>query len=803
MKVMKHVNYEYKNAPIPGGGYVTGLIYHPTKQGILYARTDIGGTYRFDREEKRWQSLINHVTQEDLSETYPIALALDERRPECLYIVSGITKNRYGILSISEDYGKSFVKKKVPMTVHGNMSGRGTGYRLVVDKNDANTLYFASQLDGLWKTTDRGDSWEKLPLEEGYTTCVWVSDDSQTIVVGTAGYTTRVNDSLRGHSLYVSYDAGVSFEKLMMPENVIVEDSKMNGLVASRYDYDGKYLYMTMNVTGRWNYIVDLGYSCDTGDVIGGRVVRYYFENGRIAGYDDITPDREGQHTSGYLNHGFGGVCSCKSKPGLLAVSTLCREKDYPEGIYISEDYGNSWRVSLCGLEVGNMQFRTSYMLPKYNGNHSLLHWLSDVKIDPFNPNELWFNSGTGVFTTDALLSENPAYHDYCDGIEETVHLNVYGPLSGDVQLVDIVGDLGGFAFRDLDKPCDNSFDDENGNRYITCINADISDSDSNLAVITARGNWTGKTQGGLIRTQDGFKTFQRIPMPFGIGGKIEEQLHIIEKPNVNAGWVAMSHDGRNIVWSVAKGIQLPLEMVIASRDGGKSFKQVEVFDLTGSKVTTGFLKVFSDRVNADLFYGFGGEGQLYVSKDGGYSYHQKQPFAKAAFGSDRDNRSLFEMIVEECYDQKVEHIIDFPKIMFGKIDTANKTEIRGIAGEQGAFYMALGKEGLWKYEYDSKEDAITCTKIMQNGDSCFRMGLGLGRPGGKYIGEPKMIYFSGIINGEYGFYRTVDECKTYERLNTADQMYGEINSVDGDKQKFGRFFLATGSRGVLYGEQV
>ncbi len=31
--------------------------------------------------------------------------------------------------------------------------------------------------------------------------------------------------------------------------------------------------------------------------------------------------------------------------------------------------------------------------------------------------------------------------------------------------------------------------------------------------------------------------------------------------------------------------------------------------------------------------------------------------------------------------------------------------------------------------------------------------------------------------------------------------MYGEINSIDGDKRVFGRFFLATGSRGVLYGE--
>lgn len=761
---MDSIAYRYQNSPIPGGGYVTGFCFHPNYPGVLYARTDIGGTYRLDGD--RWQSLIDHVSGEDLALTFPIALALDPNEPDRLYIMSGINGAGYGVFSISEDRGAHFVNRTIPITVHGNLSGRGTGFRLVVDPNDANTLYFASQLDGLWKTVDLGLHWEKLPCPEEYTTFVWVSEDSQTIVVGTAGYSTRISDSLRGHSLFVTYDAGKHFEKLPMPDNTIIADSKMNGLVASRYDFDGKYLYVTMNSTGRWNYIVPLGYSCDTGDVIGGRVVRYCFENGKIAGFDDITPEGEN-----WLNYGFGGISSCKSMPGLLACSTLCREKEFPEVLYVSEDYGQTWRKSLCGLEVGGIHFRTSYMKPCYNGGVSLLHWLSDVKIDPFNPNRLWFNSGTGVFKTDKLLSENPQYHDYCDGIEETVHLNVYAPVSGDVLLVDIVGDLGGFAFRDLTKPCENSFDDAEGNRYITCINADLSDVDPNLAMITARGNWKGKTKGGLIRTKDGFHTFERIPMPFGLSDSLDSQLRAIENPNTNPGWVAVSPSGKNIVWSVADNIRLPVSLVIASNDGGKTFCRVCAFDRFGNSVTDGYLKVYSDRVDEQLFYGFGESGQVYISTDGGISFYEKKA----------------------C----------LPNVDFGFIDCANKTEVRGVAGTTGVFYMALGTFGLWKLMYSREDDTVVTVRLSAEGDTCLRLGLGLGKPGGDYVKDEKMLYLCGKIAGEYGFYRTPDEGKTYSRLNNKNQMYGEIMSIDGDKQQFGRFFLATGSRGVLYGEEI
>ena len=82
--VIRTEQYHYKNCPIPGGGYVTGFIFHPYEKDVFYIRTDIGGTYKFHRDEMRWESLIKHVTMEDLSETYQIALALDDKKPDKL-----------------------------------------------------------------------------------------------------------------------------------------------------------------------------------------------------------------------------------------------------------------------------------------------------------------------------------------------------------------------------------------------------------------------------------------------------------------------------------------------------------------------------------------------------------------------------------------------------------------------------------------------------------------------------------------------------------------------------------------------
>ena len=53
------VPYHWKNVQINGGGFVDGIIFHPTAKGILYCRTDMGGAYRWTDRTKKWEPILD------------------------------------------------------------------------------------------------------------------------------------------------------------------------------------------------------------------------------------------------------------------------------------------------------------------------------------------------------------------------------------------------------------------------------------------------------------------------------------------------------------------------------------------------------------------------------------------------------------------------------------------------------------------------------------------------------------------------------------------------------------------------
>jgi xyloglucan-specific exo-beta-1,4-glucanase len=819
------IPYDYKNVPIPGGGFVTGFVFHPTKGNILYARTDIGGCYRFDFDKKLWIPLVDEANNNDLSATFPLSIAINKSKPEEFYIACG--DGEHGRLSISKDYGESFTNLDIPSPIHGNYPGRGTGERLVIDDNNSEVIYFGSMKKGLLRSEDGGKTWSGLKVGEyNETEITFVYVDartiikdsihrSKTIIVGTTGEANKRYEKIRGNSLYISNDGGESFLPLPEPEPVITEQSCIAGFVGSRCSFDGTYLYITAVSTGAYASYGFSSYACDSNHPADGRLLRFLInEDGIVSEYTDVTPMiaaiPEIQETYKvkdnnkteilYKQHesyekikigcGLGGVATTKQVPGLVVCTTIARNSG--EMILISRDCGVTWSVNLHGLTTGKIEFTVPYMKPEYNGNSSLIHWLSDIKINPHNPNHAIFNTGTGVFMTFNLLDSDCKWISETYGIEETVHLNIYSPPEGKVKLIDILGDLGGFAFSDLDKPAENTFADREGNRYITCCNGDYSDLDSNYVVATPRGNWTGKTKGGVIFSTDQCKTFNLLSHPFGLSPFIDELLTEINKPNINSGWAAISPDCKTIIWSIAKRISLPANAVVYTLDAGKTWFQSKVYDISGKLLQDEMiipkepanlkaggwkaykeyigniigLKVFADRVNSNIFYGFGDHSKLYVSKDGGRSFYQLPTPS------------------------------GMPILNLAGIDGGNLAEIRVESNKEGVIWIAFGEGGLWKLEYHMEQNEFKAFKITKDKDviDCQGMGKGLND-------QCKALYVSGTMKGVYGIWQSLDEGKTWNQINNQKQMYGQIRGITGDPRVFGRVYVATGTRGVLYGE--
>lgn len=766
---MNNIKYEYKNFKIGGGGFVTGFVFHKKTPDILYARTDIGGVYRFDFENSRWVSLIDRVTSIEPNQCYPLSVALDENDENVLYIACGDHKK--GELCISHNKGESFEIKPIPCGIHGNCMGRATGERLIKIGDD---LFFASQTLGLLRSSDEGESWDKLNVN-GETNLTFInaveSGERRTIFVGTSGgrnISDKDGKTFRGHSLYASYDNGESFFKVVQPEADTLVESVLAGFVAQRSSFGidkktGKrYFYVTFCQTGK-DKEPDK-YTCDSAEIVSGRIFRYELDKqGRIIEnkQKDITPEN-------VVGVGLSGVDFCD---GMLVLSEI--GEAHSNSVYISFNNGDSWKQILYNLSVGKMNFTVPYMKPEYNSRRLLIHWMSDIKINPFDTDMAVFNTGTGVFVSKNLTASESGgtveWEPLCEGMEETVHINVYSPPKGEIRCIDIVGDLGGFAFSSVDEIPENSFANDNGDRYITCLNADFTDNDPEVVAATPRGNWTGETVGGVIISHDQCRTWRHLGFPYGLSDKIDILCDNIKKPNTDSGWVALSADGKRIVWAIAQQHEFLTDSVVYTDDEGKTWGKSAFIGKCDYETDPVPIFILADRVNPDIFMAVNKESLMFISTDKGKTFYECTPSEIFEKPHSRENLKL------------------------------RKIEIRAESGKEKTLWVSFGPAGLWRLEFDEVYKSVDCVRITKPND--FTLGVGFGKP--KEGHDVPAIYTSGVIDGKYGYWRSCDYGKSFELLSDDNQHFGTVISISGDPREFGTFYIATGSRGLFCAREV
>src|ERR1035441_10281152 len=159
------VPYTWKSVQMVGGGFVDGIIFHPSVKGLRYARTDMGGAYRWNDAAKRWEPILWWVPYEDLNLMGVESIAVDPSDASRVYLACGTYTNPRtpnGAILRSDDRGRTFQRTDVPFKFGGNEDGRGNGERLAVDPGDGRVLYLGTRHDGLWRSTDRGVTWSRV-----------------------------------------------------------------------------------------------------------------------------------------------------------------------------------------------------------------------------------------------------------------------------------------------------------------------------------------------------------------------------------------------------------------------------------------------------------------------------------------------------------------------------------------------------------------------------------------------------------------------------------------------------------------
>ena len=99
---------------------------------------------------------------------------------------------------------------------------------------------------------------------------------------------------------------------------------------------------------------------------------------------------------------------------------------------------------------------------------------------------------------------------------------------------------------------------------------------------------------------------------------------------------------------------------------------------------------------------------------------------------------------------------------------------------------------------HHSTDGGVTFTKV-EWVDGADALGFGKAAPGKTF----PALYLLGNIGGLHGYFRSDDTGRTWVRINDDQHQYGVANRplVVGDPRVYGRVYLTTGGRGIIYGD--
>jgi photosystem II stability/assembly factor-like uncharacterized protein len=697
---------------IGAGGFVDGLVFSAAQRGLAYARTDVGGAYRWDATAGRWVPLLDFTGFGDWNELGVESVAADPRDAGKVWLATGEYTQSWaqppdGEILRSADQGRTWQVSDLPIQLAANQDGRDMGERLAVDPGDDRVLYLASPANGLWRSGDGGATWAQVTSFPVTSTPDDIGLSFVTFGASARGgaptRTVFVGDAAGGH-VYESADAGATW-RTIPGEPAGMEPQ--HGVLAA----DGV-LY------------VDYANQPGPNGMTDGSVWKY---DPRTGAWTDITPEKPG--ADGNPPFGYSGLAVDPSHPGTVMVATNDRWSPV-DTIYRSTDGGATWADigAQATLDISASPYLAWGGTPKFGW------WIASIAIDPFDPGHAIYGTGATVFGTQDLTAADHGQPTAWSsaaaaGIEETAVQDLLAPAAGPCQLVSAVGDLGGFCHRSLaSSPADGMI------TPILSSGSSVAEAGAaprDLAMV----GWNGGDY-----SADGGATWSAMSLPPGV--------------QYGAGAVALSADGSSLVWTPENQSYAPEpDTPFYSTDHGRTW-------IAASGLPAGVMAV-ADPVNRDVFYAFDpASGTLYTSADGGASFTAARTGLPTGTGAEQ---------------------------------TSSLPQLHTVPGRAGDLWLTGGDGKL----YHSTDGGRTFVPVTSVG-TVAALGFGRAAPGASY----PAIYLTGIVGGVQAIFRSDDGGASWVRINTGAQQWGWTGqAIAGDPRVFGRVYLATNGRGIMYGD--
>ncbi|MCJ2187212.1 WD40/YVTN/BNR-like repeat-containing protein [Novosphingobium beihaiensis] len=415
-------------------------------------------------------------------------------------------------------------------------------------------------------------------------------------------------------------------------------------------------------------------------------------------------------------------------------------DRGYPvDTVWLSHDGGAHWDA----LYKRSVRDVSATPFLDFDGKANFGHWIAGLAIDPFDADHAAYVTGATVYATHEL--EQPGtlhWAPWTRGIEQTAIITLTSPTGG-AHLVSGFGDIAGFRHGDLKVSPPHM----HLNPFLSNTNTlDYAGRAPRMMVRSGSVHARVVPDTSLAWSADGGNSWTPLHVPAGTphadGSPLPEQT--------GDAAITVSADGRTFLAET--------DVPRFTRDRGAHWQV--------AKGLPSRVRVTADKVDARRFYAIDfAKGRIVRSDDGGAHFH-----AVAGKGLPAD------------------------------LSAAHFTNREAPApllaepGRAGALWLNLGG-GLWHSVDFGKSWARTGETI-----SVERYGLGKAAPGRR---EPA-LYALGAINGLRAIWRSDDGGESWVRINDDAHQWGmRIRVISGDPRRFGRVYIGTDGRGIVYGDPV